>query len=187
MVYRQAKSLWLMTEPLGQLAHIRPGLLESNYAGRRCERILDHEDIAVVVALGRRLRNHSRLGTPYISLTTAPCQVPELHPHTVPRWAGRVFSLGPWRATFFFLAMSISEDPTEIELCKLHAMNSTRRGRIHAIPSHPFTHGTNLHPSTHPSTRPPQQLERGDLDVDGLDLGARETILHGQSARVLCC
>lgn len=56
VVYRQAKSLWLMTEPLGQLARIRPGLLESNYAGRHCERILDHEDIAVVVALGGRQR-----------------------------------------------------------------------------------------------------------------------------------
>lgn len=32
---------------------------------------------------------------------------------------------GPRRASFF-LATSISEDPTEIELCKLHAMNSTR-------------------------------------------------------------
>lgn len=187
MVYRQAKSLWLMTEPLGQLAHIRPGLLESNYAGRRCEGILDHEDIAVVVALGRRLRNHSRLGTPYISFTTAPCQVPELHPHTVPRWAGRVFSLGPWRATFFFLATSISEDPTEIELCKLHAMNSTRRGRIHAIPSHPSIHARYRPPSIHPPVLHSNSKEETWTWMGLVDLGARETILHGQSARVLCC
>ncbi|KAI7787715.1 hypothetical protein LA080_015084 [Diaporthe eres] len=60
----------------------------------------------------------------------------------------------PRKATFF-LATSISEDPTEIELCKLHAMNSTRRGRIHAMvqPIHSRTAVSSCTPPHFPLSR----------------------------------
>lgn len=116
------------------------------------ERNLDHEHIAMVVArktttVGQVPLYRCTLSGTLTALHTAPGRAP---------WA-------PGGATTF-LAMSISEDPTEIELCKLHAMNSTRRGRTHAMPSHPFTHSTCLGASlsTHPSST---RRERGDSRV----------------------
>lgn len=106
--------------------------------------------------------NSSRLG--YLWYCTAQLQL-----HTVPdqgTWTPRrqVGRQAPW-------AMSISEDPTQIELCKLHAMNSTRRGRIHALPQP-------IH--SHSSVQSCKKRRR-----TGLIWGRATILCSGQSARTV--
>lgn len=176
MVYRQAKSPWLTTEPpVNWLTADRA--CSSNYAGRHCERIWIMSILPWWLPWKTRL--HQGQVPPHYCTLSGPLAAP----HTVPRWAqeGHPSSL---------LATSISEDPTEIELCKLHAMNSTRRGRIHAH-TQPAIHSHTLYVTLMPpSTHPPVVLHRDRMRKrrrDGLGLGAPRQNPAMVRAHVLCC
>lgn len=135
---------WLMTEPgVNWLTTDRAYL--SNYAGQTTR---GHIWIMGILPwwLSWKSSTVRQAGVPLL-YRNMPDTLAALHTLYLDRQA-------PW-------AMSISEGPTQIELCKLHAMNSTRRGRIHALPPQPSIHTRYVPTSIQPIHQSSMRCERG--------------------------